>query len=74
MWITLSLTNTLPLFWQVLLGFIFFRFFDIWKPSIIGRIERKANGGISVMLDDVIAGFFAAIAVNAIWIILVKWL
>jgi len=72
-WITLSMTNSIPIIWQIILSFIMFRFFDIWKPSIIGRIERKANGGISVMLDDVIAGFFAGVAVNGIWILIDKW-
>ena len=33
-----------------------FRLFDIWKPSIIGTIDRKVNGGIGVMGDDVVAG------------------
>jgi phosphatidylglycerophosphatase A len=38
-----------------LTGFILFRIFDIWKPWIIGRMD-KISGGWGVMLDDVAAG------------------
>jgi len=37
-------------------SFAAFRLFDIWKPSIIGTIDRKVKGGLGVMGDDVIAG------------------
>lgn len=40
----------------VILSFIFFRLFDIWKPSIIGKIDRDVEGGWGVMGDDLIAG------------------
>jgi len=52
---------------QSLLSFILFRYFDITKPSIIGRIDREAKGGIGVMGDDVIAGFAAGISAAALW-------
>jgi phosphatidylglycerophosphatase A len=31
---------------QIALSFIFFRIYDIKKPSIIGRIDREAKGGL----------------------------
>ena len=37
------------------LGFVLFRFFDIYKPSFIGWIDKNIHGGLGVMLDDVIA-------------------
>lgn len=37
-------------------SFAAFRLFDIWKPSTIGWIDRELNGGLGVMLDDVLAG------------------
>lgn len=40
----------------IVLSFAFFRYFDIAKPSIIGRLDRDAKGGIGVMGDDVVAG------------------
>lgn len=40
----------------ILGSFAAFRLFDIWKPSIIGTIDRKVKGGLGVMGDDIIAG------------------
>ncbi len=42
-------------------AFVFFRLFDIWKPSIIGRADRRHDAA-GVMLDDLWAGVFAGIA------------
>lgn len=44
------------------LSFIFFRLYDIFKPSLIGRIDRECKGGLGVMGDDMLAGFFAGIS------------
>ena len=44
----------------LLLGFILFRAFDIWKPFPIRRAE-SLPGGWGIMADDWIAGIFAAI-------------
>lgn len=52
---------------QSALSFVLFRYFDIAKPSIIGRIDRETKGGIGVMGDDVIAGFVAGILSAVIW-------
>ena len=52
----LSLVN-----WKyLLLGFILFRVFDIWKPWPIRRLE-KLPGGWGIMADDWMAGIYAAI-------------
>jgi phosphatidylglycerophosphatase A len=52
----LSLLN-----WKyLLLGFILFRVFDIWKPWPIRRLERLP-GGWGIMADDWMAGIYAAI-------------
>ncbi|QCI28607.1 phosphatidylglycerophosphatase A [Caminibacter pacificus] len=48
-------------FIKLLLAFISFRLFDIWKPSIIGKIDQKAKGGLGVMGDDILAGIFGGI-------------
>ncbi len=42
------------------LSFILFRYFDIWKPLGIRKIERRVKGGIGIVLDDLIAGIFSA--------------
>ena len=52
---------------QSIISFGLFRYFDIAKPSIIGRIDREAKGGIGVMGDDIIAGFAAGISTSVIW-------
>ncbi|CAA6823348.1 MAG: Phosphatidylglycerophosphatase A (EC [uncultured Sulfurovum sp.] len=40
----------------ILGSFAAFRLFDIWKPSLIGVIDRKVKGGMGVMGDDILAG------------------
>ena len=46
--------------WELaLIAFLLFRFFDILKPLGIRTIDRM-NTPLSVMLDDVVAGVFAA--------------
>ena len=48
--------------WPALVaGFIFFRLFDIFKPWPISWADNKETA-FGVMLDDVLAGIFAAIA------------
>jgi phosphatidylglycerophosphatase A len=39
----------------MLLGFILFRIFDIWKPQPIGYVDKMVHGGLGIMLDDVLA-------------------
>jgi phosphatidylglycerophosphatase A len=43
-------------------AFLAFRLFDIWKPGPIGWADRRGDA-LGVMLDDVIAGLFAAVVV-----------
>lgn len=45
-------------FW-IMLGFILFRLFDIWKPEPIREVDRKVNGGFGIMFDDVLAAGYA---------------
>lgn len=52
---------------QSILSFVFFRYFDITKPSIIGRIDKQVEGGMGVMGDDVVAGFVAGILSALSW-------
>ena len=43
-------------------AFLFFRLFDIWKPWLVGWADRREDAA-GVMLDDLIAGVFAGLAV-----------
>lgn len=56
-----------PLLIPALLSVVYFRVFDIWKPSFIGRIDRELKGGWGVMLDDVAAGCVAGISSAVTW-------
>lgn len=40
--------------WMVI-GFLLFRLFDIWKPQPIRWIDQRVQGGMGIMLDDVMA-------------------
>ncbi|MDH5716119.1 MAG: phosphatidylglycerophosphatase A [Spirochaetia bacterium] len=45
---------------NLILGFLLFRFFDIYKPWPINR-SQKLISGWGIMVDDVIAGAYSAI-------------
>jgi phosphatidylglycerophosphatase A len=58
-------TSLTALNWKyLLLGFILFRLFDIWKP-FPARQAESLPGGWGIMADDWIAGLYAAIG---LWI------
>jgi len=59
-------------FLKLILAFIAFRLFDIWKPSIIGKIDEKAPGGLGVMGDDVVAGAFGGILAGILYMAYLK--
>ena len=42
-------------------GFALFRLFDVWKPWPVSWADRRVKGGFGVMLDDVVAGCYAAL-------------
>ena len=54
-----------------LLAFILFRFFDILKPFPISYFDQKIKNGFGIVIDDCIAGIFAAIGTTLITILLV---
>jgi phosphatidylglycerophosphatase A len=47
--------------WMPAIGFLLFRLFDVWKPWPISWLDRRVKGGMGVMVDDVVAGAFAAV-------------
>jgi phosphatidylglycerophosphatase A len=68
LWINHPLGGSSPLVppnWKyLLLGFILFRVFDIWKP-FPARQAESLPGGLGIMADDWIAGIYAALG---LWI------
>ena len=48
-----------PLHWAwYLAAFVLFRGFDILKPWPISLVEEKFDGGLGIMLDDLLAGVY----------------
>lgn len=67
LWLAFCIASFNPV--QIILSFIYFRAFDIYKPSIIGRIDRDVKGGLGVVGDDLLAGLFAGICSAGSWTI-----
>ena len=76
MWITLAICgiNSSNILFMAPIAFIFFRLFDIWKPSFIGKIDRDVKGGLGVMGDDVVAGIAAGIATAGVYQLIEKFI
>ena len=50
----------------MLVGFALFRVLDIAKPWPIRWADEKVEGGLGIMLDDVIAGILACLCLQGI--------
>lgn len=59
-----------PNWLTLLLGFAYFRFFDILKPFPIRWVDKRVHGGLGIMLDDLIAGVFAWVMLYATLILI----
>ncbi|WP_232468794.1 phosphatidylglycerophosphatase A family protein [Bdellovibrio bacteriovorus] len=58
----------MPMTWQaILIGFALFRLLDITKPLFIGYLDKKIQGGLGVMIDDVAAGIIASLIMQVIY-------
>ncbi len=71
MFITLTLAPSHPAAW--LLGFLLFRIFDILKPFPVSWLDTHLHGGIGIMMDDVMAGIYALICLQLIWLLIGKF-
>ncbi|NOY63180.1 MAG: phosphatidylglycerophosphatase A [Gammaproteobacteria bacterium] len=66
-WITMVAAP--PGWLWIVVGFVLFRLFDICKPWFIGVADRKLDGGLGIMLDDVLAGLFSCLILQALaWV------
>lgn len=61
-WINLLPVVPLCPWWQIVLAFALFRYFDIFKPLGIRRTEQLP-GGAGMMADDIVAGLYGAIII-----------
>ena len=57
--------------WAFIAAFALFRLFDIFKPYPINRLQ-DLTGGIGVMMDDVLAGIYAALGLSFILFFLTR--
>ncbi len=63
-WITMFMV---PFSWQwAIVGFVLFRIFDIIKPYPISWLDNNVHGGLGIMIDDIVAGVFAALSLQLI--------
>lgn len=53
-----------PTGWHILLGFAFFRLFDILKPFPARLVQNRLPGGYGVVMDDVAAGIYANLSLQ----------
>ena len=53
----------------IILAFVLFRLFDIFKPFPIKTVEKNMPGGWGIVMDDVFAGIFA----NIVWRVMVYY-
>ena len=67
MWISLYLVH--PGLWSAIAAFFLFRLFDIVKPPPARQAEALRNG-VGIMLDDVVAGIYANLAVRLLGMLL----
>lgn len=50
----------------IVVGFILFRLLDAVKPWPISWFDRNVNGGLGIMVDDVVAGAIAMAIIQAL--------
>lgn len=49
--------------WHYAAAFVLFRVFDVTKPWPADAIDRRVAGAPGIMLDDVVAGLYAALVI-----------
>jgi len=62
MYLTLLAAPFTPVGW--LLAFVLFRAADIVKPWPIRDLDHRLGGGVGIMLDDLVAALYAAVALG----------
>ncbi len=55
----------------LLVGFVLFRLFDVVKPPP-ARASQEIHGGVGVVVDDLIAGVYAAVVLGVLHFV-VRW-
>lgn len=62
----------MPVHWfWIIIGFILFRIFDIWKPWPIRWLDQHIKGGLGIVVDDLLAAVYAWLGLQlilSVWI------
>ena len=53
----------IPVVWFI--AFLLFRFFDIVKPFPVSWPDKHLNGGLGIVLDDILAGLYTLLVLQA---------
>ena len=59
LWLVLAALPVTPFNW--IAGFLLFRLFDIAKPWPVSLADKHIKGGFGIMLDDIVAAFYAVL-------------
>ena len=60
--------------WWYLIGFLWFRIFDIWKFGPVRYINDKVKGVLGILGDDLMAALFAVIATSLCYVLWIEML
>jgi len=56
-----------PVTWYwMIFGFLLFRLFDIWKPWPINKVDWQMQGGVGIMLDDLLAAIYSLLSLHLV--------
>ncbi len=55
----MTLVLAAPHWGSLVVGFLAFRLFDIWKPWPVSVVDARVKGGFGAMFDDLLAGVYA---------------
>lgn len=72
LWLALLFCPPQWMYW--LLGFVLFRFFDIVKPWPINWLDKHCGDGLGIMIDDLLAGVFAAALLQIVVLASRSWI
>ena len=53
--------SNINIYFFFFIGFLLFRFFDIYKPFPINWIDKKIKNSFGVIFDDIVAGIYSSV-------------
>ena len=62
----LAMTMIPLTWWTLIIGFVTFRLFDIYKPPPADWVDRNCTGGFGITADDVVAGIYTNLIMHGL--------